>query len=132
MNITEHFIDNVEISDYASIDSEKKAAINRRLSAGPVKTKIIITDNYGNTSEHENKVVILGGLTTNTKNNYKTYVADFKENKIEEGKILSKGGILEQEIIFEEDGKIHLFFEKNFGIEPHEHVVMDFFDLFNE
>ena len=81
---------------------------------------------------NENKVVILGGLTTNTKNNNKTYVADFKENKIEEGKILTKGGILEQEIIFEEDGKIHLFFEKNFGIEPHEHVVMDFFDLFNE
>ena len=81
---------------------------------------------------NENKVVILGGLTTNTKNNNKTYVADFKENKIEEGKTLTKGGILEQEIIFEEDGKIHLFFEKNFGIEPHEHVVMDFFDLFNE
>ena len=80
---------------------------------------------------NENKVVILGGLTTNTKSNNKTYVVDFKENKIEEGKKLPKGGILEQEIIFEEDGKIHLFFEKNFGIEPHEHVVMDFFDLFN-
>ena len=80
---------------------------------------------------NENKVVILGGLTTNTKNNNKTYVVDFKENKIEEGKILPKGGILEQEIIFEEDGQIHLFFEKNFGTEPHEHVVVDFFDLFN-
>jgi hypothetical protein len=52
--------DYADISDYASLDGHKKSMINKRLSAGPVKTKIIITDNYGNTTEHENKVVISG------------------------------------------------------------------------
>lgn len=60
MNIVEHFIDNAEISDYVIFNSDKKKAIQKRLSAGPVKTKIIITDNKGNTTEHENKVVISG------------------------------------------------------------------------
>ena len=78
----------------------------------------------------ENKIIVLGGLTINTKNNNKCYIIDIKENKIEEGKNLSKGGVLEQEIIFEEDGKMHLFFEKNFGTEAHEHLEIDFFDLF--
>ena len=78
---------------------------------------------------NENKVVVLGGLTINTKNNNKCYIIDLKENKTEEGKNISKGGVLEQEIVFEEDGKMHLFFEKNFGTEPHEHLEIDFFDL---
>ena len=79
----------------------------------------------------DNKVLLLGGLTSKTKNNNTTYVIDFKENKVEKGKILNKGGVLEQEVIFEQNGKIHLFFEKNFGTEPHDHLVADFFDLFN-
>ena len=79
----------------------------------------------------ENKVALLGGLTTNTQNNNKCYIIDIKENKIEDGKNLSKGGVLEQEIIFEENGKMHLFFEKNFGTEPHEHLAIDFFNLFD-
>ena len=78
----------------------------------------------------ENKVILLGGLTTNTQNNTKCYIIDIKENKIEEGKNISKGGILEQEIIFEEEGKMHVFFEQNFGTEPHEHLEIDFFNLF--
>ena len=77
----------------------------------------------------ENKVILLGGLTINTKNNNKCYIIDLKENKIEEGKNISKGGVLEQEIIFEEDGTMHLFFERNFGTEPHEHIEIDFFNL---
>ena len=78
----------------------------------------------------ENKIALLGGLTINTQNNNKCYIIDLKENKIEEGKNISKGGVLEQEIIFEENGKMHLFFEKNFGTEPHEHLAIDFFNLF--
>ena len=77
----------------------------------------------------ENKIALLGGLAINTQNNNKCYIIDLKENKTEEGKNISKGGVLEQEIVFEEDGKMHLFFEKNFGTEPHEHLEIDFFDL---
>ena len=79
----------------------------------------------------ENKIALLGGLAINTQNNNKCYIIDLKENKIEEGKNISKGGVLEQEIIFEENGKMHLFFEKNFGTEPHEHLAIDFFNLFD-
>ena len=80
---------------------------------------------------NDNKVIILGGLSINTKNNSKCYIIDLKENKAEEGKNLEKGGVLEQEIIFDEDGKIHLFFEKSFGTQPHEHLEINFLELIN-
>ena len=79
----------------------------------------------------EEKVILIGGLTINTQNNNKCFIIDLKENKTEEAKTLNKGGVLEQEIIFEEDGTMHLFFEKSFGTEPLDHLEIDFFELFN-
>ena len=79
----------------------------------------------------EEKVLLLGGLTINTKNNNQCFCVNLKDNTIEEAKTINKGGVLEQEIIFEEDGTMHLFYEKSFGTEPHEHVEVNFFDLFN-
>ena len=45
---------------------------------------------------------------------------------------LSRGGVLEHEIIFEDNGKVHLFFENNYGTAPPEHLCVDFFSLFKE
>ena len=78
---------------------------------------------------NENKVILIGGTSVNNKSNDKCYIIDLKENKIEEGKNIEKGGVLEQEIIFEEDGKMHLFFEKSYGTQPHEHLELNFLEL---
>ena len=78
---------------------------------------------------NDNKVILLGGTTINNKSNDKCYIIDLKENKIEEGKNIEKGGVLEQEIIFEEDGKMHLFFEKSYGTQPHDHLELNFLEL---
>jgi hypothetical protein len=38
---------------------------------------------------------------------------------------------LEHEIIFEDNGKVHLFFENNYGTAPPDHLCVDFFSLWN-
>ena len=102
-----------------------------------------VNRNRGNNFEH----ISIYNTYNNTFNNYKmnnhknnsnnnnqtyNYTSPYGFRRTvndNEKKTLDKGGVLEQEIIFEEDGKMHLFFEKNFGTEPHEHLEVDFFDL---
>ena len=117
-NCTYGTLDSIEVID---LETKENSLLKLKL---PIPLRRLNTIKIS-----ENKIILLGGLTINTKSNNKCYLIDLKENKIEEKKTLDKGGVLEQEIIFEEDGKMHLFFEKNFGTEPHEHLEVDFFDL---
>ena len=80
----------------------------------------------------ENKAILLGGISKNSQKVETTYIVDLYEKKIEEGKPLSRGGVLEHEIIFEDNGKVHLFFENNYGTAPPEHLCVDFFNLWND
>ena len=79
----------------------------------------------------ENKAILLGGISKNSQKIDSTYIVDLSEKKVKQGKSLSRGGILEHEIIFEDNGKVHLFFENNYGIAPPEHLCVDFFSLWN-
>ena len=79
----------------------------------------------------ENKAILLGGESKNSQKIDKTYIVDLNEKKVKEGVTLSRGGVLEHEIIFEENGKVHLFFENNYGTAPPEHLCVDFFNLWN-
>ena len=80
----------------------------------------------------ENKAILLGGISKNSQKIEGTYIVDFSEKKVKEGMPLSRGGVLEHEIIFEDNGKVHLFFENNYGTAPPEHLCVDFFSLFKE
>ena len=80
----------------------------------------------------ENKAILLGGISKNSQRIEGTYIVDFSEKKVKEGMPLSRGGVLEHEIIFEDNGKVHLFFENNYGTAPPEHRCVDFFSLFKE
>ena len=80
----------------------------------------------------ENKAILLGGISKNSQRIEGTYIVDFSEKKVKEGMPLSRGGVLEHEIIFEDNGKVHLFFENNYGTAPPEHLCVDFFSLFKE
>ena len=79
----------------------------------------------------ENKAILLGGISKNSQKIEGTYIVDLSEKKIKEGVNLSRGGILEHEIIFEDNGKVHLFFENNYGTAPPEHLCVDFFSLWD-
>ena len=79
----------------------------------------------------ETKAILLGGESKNSQKIDKTFVVDFSEKKVKEGITLSRGGVLEHEIIFEDNGKVHLFFENNYGTAPPEHLCVDFFGLWN-
>ena len=79
----------------------------------------------------ENKAILLGGISKNSQKIDGTYIVDLSEKKVKEGKSLSRGGVLEHEIIFEEVGKVHLFFENNYGTAPPEHLCVDFFNLWD-
>ena len=79
----------------------------------------------------ENKAILLGGESKNSQKIDKTFIVDLNEQKVKEGITLSRGGVLEHEIIFEDNGKVHLFFENNYGTAPPEHLCVDFFGLLN-
>ena len=79
----------------------------------------------------ENKAILLGGESKNSQKIDKTFIVDLNEKKVKEGITLSRGGVLEHEIIFEDNGKVHLFFENNYGTAPPEHLCVDFFGLWN-
>ena len=79
----------------------------------------------------ENKAILLGGESKNSQKIDKTFIVDLNEQKVKEGITLSRGGVLEHEIIFEDNGKVHLFFENNYGTAPPEHLCVDFFGLWN-
>jgi serine/threonine protein kinase len=80
----------------------------------------------------ENKAILLGGESKNSQKIDKTFIVDLNEQKVKEGITLSRGGVLEHEIIFEDNGKVHLFFENNYGTAPPEHLCVDFFGLWNK
>lgn len=77
----------------------------------------------------ESKVLLLGGISKVSKNSDDTYVVDLKSGKIEKGNELPQGGVIEHEILFDESGGLHLFYENNYGTSPPEHVCVNFFDL---
>ena len=79
----------------------------------------------------ENKAILLGGESKNSQKIDKTFIVDLNEKKVKEGVNLSRGGVLEHEIIFEDNGKVHLFFENNYGTATPEHLCVDFFELWN-
>ena len=79
----------------------------------------------------ENKAILLGGESKNSQKIDKTFIVDLNEKNVKEGLTLSRGGVLEHEIIFEDNGKVHLFFENNYGTAPPEHLCVDFFGLWN-
>ncbi len=77
----------------------------------------------------ESKVLFLGGVEKHSKSNEDGFILDLQNGKTETFKDLTKGGILEHEILFDDTGYIHLFFENNFGTTPPEHCKIDFFSI---
>ena len=80
----------------------------------------------------DSKAIIVGGLTKGSKKNEEVYVIDLFDKKSYKGGNLKMGGVLEHEIVFEENGNVHFFFENNYGTCPPDHVKVNFFELINK
>ena len=81
---------------------------------------------------NDNSILLLGGITKLSKKSEDSYIIDLERRKVNKGKELPQGGVLEQEIVFDEYGNIHLFFENNYGTSPPEHVSINFLDYIKE
>ena len=84
---------------------------------------------FGVLKVSESKVLLMGGISKLSKKNEDSFIVDVVSGHIEKGNELPQGGVLEHEIIVDDNGKVHLFFENNYGTSPPEHVAVNFWDL---
>ena len=81
---------------------------------------------------NDNSILLIGGISKLSKKSEDSYIIDWEKGKVNKGKKLPQGGVLEQEVVFDEYGQLHLFFENNYGTSPPEHVSINFLDYIKE
>jgi hypothetical protein len=81
---------------------------------------------------NDNSILLLGGISKLSKKSEDSYIIDLERGKVNKGKELPQGGVLEHEVLFDEYGNLHLFFENNYGTSPPEHVSINFLDYIKE
>jgi len=77
----------------------------------------------------ETKILILGGITTLCKETDSVYCFDFDKSSFAKFASLSKAGIIDHEVLLDEIGQVHIFFENNYGTSPPLHVVYNYLNF---
>jgi len=77
----------------------------------------------------ETRIMIMGGITRLCKESDHVYCLDYEKKTFIKFTSLPKGGILEHEIILDEIGNVHLFFENNYGTSPPIHHTYSYLDF---
>ena len=70
----------------------------------------------------KNLALILGGITKSSKESQKVFKYDYEKDEIIELENLEKGGVIENEILFDNDDVLHIFLEHANGTSPHSHI----------
>ena len=70
----------------------------------------------------KNLALILGGITKSSKESQKVFKYDYEKDEIIEMENLEKGGVIENEILFDNDDVLHIFLEHANGTSPHSHI----------
>ena len=70
----------------------------------------------------QNLALILGGLTKASKENQRVFKLDFEKREISELEGLEKGGVIENEVLVDHEGFLHIFLEHSNGTSPHSHI----------
>ena len=87
---------------------------------------------FGMLKINDNLMMIIGGISKLSKKNEEVYILDLEKKKFNKiNKELSNGGILEHELILDECGDLHLFFENNYGTAPPEHININLMEYIN-
>ena len=77
----------------------------------------------------ETRIMIMGGITKLCKESDHVYCIDYEKKSSIKFSSLPKGGIIEHEIILDEIGNVHLFFENNYGTSPPIHHTYNYLDF---
>ena len=70
----------------------------------------------------KNKALVLGGLTTNSKESQRVFKLDYEDMSFQELENLEKGGVIENEILVDSDNNLHIFIEHSNGTSTHSHI----------
>lgn len=77
----------------------------------------------------ETKILLLGGITRLCKETDTVYCLDVDKSNFSKFSPLPRGGIIDHEVLLDEIGQVHLFFENNYGTSPPVHVVYNYLDF---
>ncbi|EAR87484.2 Serine/Threonine kinase domain protein (macronuclear) [Tetrahymena thermophila SB210] len=69
-----------------------------------------------------NNALILGGLTKFSKESQKVFKLEYDKKEIIELESLEKGGVIENEILVDNEDYMHIFLEHANGTSPHSHI----------
>lgn len=77
----------------------------------------------------ETRIMILGGITRLCKESDHVYCIDYEKKSSIKFTSLPKPGILDHEVILDEIGNVHLFYENNYGTSPPTHYTYNYLDF---
>jgi serine/threonine protein kinase len=77
----------------------------------------------------DTKMLLLGGITRLCKETDTVFCFDVEKQNFSKFAALPKGGIIDHEVILDEIGQVHIFFENNYGTSPPIHVVYNYLDF---
>lgn len=70
----------------------------------------------------KNVALVLGGLTKSSKESQRVFKLDYERMSFVELENLEKGGAIENEVLVDSDGSLHIFLEDASGTSPHSHI----------
>jgi N-acetylneuraminic acid mutarotase len=84
---------------------------------------------FGTLKISNSKILIFGGITRLCKETDNVHCLDLETNLFNKCISLPRAGIIEHEVILDEIGQIHLFFENNYGTSPPVRAIYNFLDI---
>lgn len=77
----------------------------------------------------ECRILIMGGITRLCKETDTVFHLDLEKSSFSKNHALPRAGIIDHEVLIDEIGQIHLFFENNYGTSPPIHCVYNYLDF---
>lgn len=115
--------------NYGTLNSiERVSLINKTSELMSIKLPIPLR-RFGSLKISESRVLVMGGITRLCKETDNVYIVDFEKSTCSKFNSLPRPGIIEHEILIDEVGQVHLFFENNYGTSPPFHVIYNYLDF---
>ena len=70
----------------------------------------------------KNVALILGGLTKGSRESQKVFKYEYERGEMTDLENLEKGGVIENEVLVDNEGFMHIFLEHANGTSPHSHI----------
>jgi serine/threonine protein kinase len=75
---------------------------------------------------HDNRILILGGITRICKETDNVFYFDTEKKGFGTLQPLPRSGIIDHEVLVDEIGQVHVFFENNYGTSPPVHAIYSY------